>query len=118
MKNTFKITTALSGAVLLVILGFLAKIYLIGEPVDGSQLYCTTSARDTALELRVDTAESAMALRGWKLQRDGNTLSIRARKVLVSPLFSDGTFETVIDLQGIETVLLGGTVIWTDEENL
>ncbi|GFI02575.1 MAG: hypothetical protein HFI44_14895 [Lachnospiraceae bacterium] len=36
---------------------------------------------------------------------------ISARKVLVSPLFTEGTYETLIDLKAIEKVAFEGHVI-------
>jgi len=111
-KKPLKITLLFSAAV---ILGLFIKFYFIGEPVDGAQLCCTVSVNGPSLELQVDSAESAMALRGWKWKQDGNALLISARKVPVSPLFSNGSFRASIDLEGIETISLGGTIIWTRE---
>lgn len=112
-----KIRSLFLGAAFLVILGFLTKLYIIGEPVDGAQLSCTTSVNGKTLELQVDSTESAMALRGIRVEQDGSTLRIRARKVLVSPLFFDGSFRTAIDLSGLKTVAIGGKIIWTDESS-
>lgn len=112
-----KIRSLFLGAAFLVILGFLTKLYIIGEPVDGAQLSCTASVNGKTLELQVDSAESAMALRGIRVEQDGSTLRIRARKVLVSPLFFDGSFRTAIDLSGLKTVAIGGKIIWTDESS-
>lgn len=107
-----KIMTACFAVAIVIALGFAVKLYIIGEPVDGTQLYCITSLEGEVLELQVDSTESAVALRGWRFKRDGNALRISARKVLVSPLFSEGTFATAIDLGGVETVSLGGQVIF------
>lgn len=115
-SKPLNIMLLLLGAALLVTLGILTKLFVIGEPVDGAQLHCDASVNGSTLELRVDTVESAMALRGWNLKQDGNTLQIRARKVLVSPLFSDGSYQASIDLEGIKTISLGGTVIWSAEK--
>ena len=98
----------------LIILGILLKIFVIGEPVDGAQVYCTTSVNDQSLELRISTVESGVALRGWKFEQDGNTMLISARKVLVSPLFDKGDYETIIDLSAIDNISFGGQEIWSN----
>ena len=54
-----------------------------------------------------------MAFQRGRLKREGGTLSISARKVLVSPLFHEGTYETSIDLEPIESVMVGGQTIWS-----
>lgn len=100
------------GAVIVIALGLAVNLYIIGEPADGAQLCCRTSLEGESLKLQVDSVESAVVLRGWRFKRDGNTLWISARKVLVSPLFPEGTFATTIDLDGVETVSLGGQVIF------
>lgn len=115
-RKPLNVTLLLLGAALLATFGILTKLFVIGEPVDGAQLHCTASVSGSSLELRVNTEESAMALRGWSLKQEGNTLQICARKVLVSPLFSDGSYQTSIDLEGIKTISLGGSVIWSDEK--
>lgn len=99
-----------------IILCFAIKLFVIGEPVDGGQLYFTASGDGQTLELQVNPIESAVALRGWRFKKDGGTLSISARKVLVSPIFSAGTFQTSIDLDGVTEVYLGGQRIWPDGE--
>lgn len=103
----------LLGITLIIGLAFLLKLFIIGEPVDGVQVVFVTSANGQSLDLQVDALESAMALRGWKQQQDGSTLYISARKVLASPMFHEGHYETSIDLETIETIILGGKVIWS-----
>lgn len=96
---------------LLIVLGLIIYLYFIGEPIDGAQLSYTTSVEGKTLSLEVHSFESAVALRGWSFEQKGDTLYIHARKVLVSPVFSSGTFQTTIDLEGIETIFLGGQMI-------
>lgn len=88
------------------------KLFIVGEPVDYVQVYCSAAVSGQELKLRIESVESAAALRGWKFEQDGETLSISARKVLVSPLFKKGSYETLIDLEAIEKVTFGGHVIW------
>lgn len=104
----------LLGIALIIGLAFLLNLFIIGEPVDGVQIVFVTSANGQSLDLQVDALESAMALRGWKQQQDGSTLYISARKVLASPMFHEGHYETSINLETIETIILGGKVIWSE----
>ncbi len=62
------------------LLGFAANFFLIGEPVDGEQLCCTVSQENPNLEMQVGTAESGMALRGWKRRQEGKTCTSRPAK--------------------------------------
>ena len=95
-----------------VILYVLCDLYIIGEPIDGIQMRCVSSVNDETLELRVDALESAVALRNWRFKETDGTLFISARKVLVSPLFTEGSYQTSVDLEGIDRVVLGGELIW------
>ena len=70
------------------------------------------------LKLQVENnRDSAMAFQRGRLKREGGTLSISARKVLVSALVSDGAFQTTIDLDGVTEIYLGGLKIWTDNDS-
>ena len=94
---------------------FALSLFVRGEPADGAQLHWTASQEGQTLHLRVDAVEPAVALRGWTLEQEGGVLSIRARKVPVSPLFPSGTFQTSIDLEGVTGVYLGGQKIWPED---
>ena len=97
---------------LLLALAIPVKLFLIGEPVDGEQLGVLMQEEGTTLTLNIATPASAIALRGWKYHQDGSTLYIRARKVLVSPLFRDGTYQTTIDTTLLTQIYLGSKRIW------
>lgn len=112
MKRKSFICTIISIFVMISLI-ILLSLFVIGEPIDGKQLYCTTSLNGQTLKLRVEPVESGVALRGWKFRKDNNILYISARKVLVSPLFHEGTYETSIDLEPIESVMVGGQTIWS-----
>lgn len=94
---------------------FLVNLFVIGEPVDGKQMLTTAIVNDSKLELQASAEGSAVALKGWKYEKEGTDLFISARKVPVSPLFSEGTYRDSIDLNGLECVYLGGQVIWEKE---
>lgn len=60
----------------------------------------------------MELVDSGIALRDWKIEKNGDTINIKVRKVLVSPIYNDGSYETKIDLEGINKVILGGRTIW------
>lgn len=110
-----RIVLILAGVLLAGTLGVLANLFLIGEPVDGEQLICTVSLEGPNLCVQVETAESGMALRGWKQRQEGGSLSLTARKVPVSSFFSEGSHTFVVGTQSIDRVLVGGKVVWEKE---
>lgn len=97
-------------------LGFMLKFFVIGEPVDGEQIYFTISENGRELELQIDTVESAMALRGWKYRQDDGILYISARKVPVSLFYDEGRYKTTINTEMIETIILGNKTIWSNSK--
>ncbi len=114
MNNNYKKRVVVIILILLAVcLGLIAKLFIIGEPVSGEQVYCTTYVNGQKLELQVDTIESSVALICWKYNQYDSTLYISARKVLVSPLFNEGHYKTYIDIEMIENIVLGGKTIWS-----
>lgn len=114
MKNYYKKSVMITTGLLLIIcLGFIAKLFIIGELVAGEQVYCTASVNGGKLKLQAETTESAAALWGWKYNYDGKTLYISARKVPVSPLFNEGRYETSINIEMIDNIILGGKKVWS-----
>lgn len=106
---------AVFGLLVLLTAGFAAKLFWIGEPVDGAQLHCTTSSDGQALTLNASVEDSAMALRDLRSHREGDILLVSVRKVLVSPFYSRDSIQAKLDLEGIQQVQLGGQTVWTAE---
>ena len=98
-----------------IILCISLNLFVTGEPIDGEQLAYNIMQNNSTLELQVSAKESAVALRGWKFEQEGNNVFISAKKVLVSFLFSSGQYQTSIDIDGIENVYLGGQMIWNSK---
>lgn len=114
-KNRYKkAAIAAAGLLLAAVSGVAANFYLIGEPIDGKQVYCTASVNGTNLNLQVETAEPGAALRGFAYKNDGSTLYISARKVPVSPLFPRGPYEISVDITRTEKVLFGNRAVWPE----
>lgn len=110
-KKAAVIAGVLLGLGILLFVGYIA-LFFIGSPLDGNQVSCETVLTGEALTLRINTAESAAAFRGWKQTLRHRTLYIDARKVLVSKFASSGAYETVVDVKDIDRVILGGKLIW------
>ena len=91
------------------------KLFLIGDPVDGAQVHYSITEDGDSLRLNVATSSSAIAFRSWKFHQEGSRLYISCRKVLVSPLFSSGTYDSTIDTLKLDQLYLGGKLIWTAE---
>ncbi len=99
----------------LIIAGVAVDLFLIGEPVDGAQVYCTAEEADGILTLTVSTPESGVAFRGWKVRRDGGTVSVSLGKVQVSPFYSSGVEKLDIELEDAKEVYFGGKLVWEAE---
>ena len=112
-----KVKHILAVIVLLALLmaGFAAKLFWIGEPVDGVQLHCSTSVEGQTLTLNASVEDSAMALRDLQSHREGDIWLVSARKVLVSPFCSSDSIQTTLNLEGIQQVRLGGQIVWIAE---
>lgn len=112
MKKKIGVGIAALGIIILCIL---LKLFVIGEPVDGAQLAYSITQNDATLELQVSATESAVALKGWKIEQEGNNVFISTKKVPVSFLFSSGQYQTSINIDEIENVYLGGQIIWSSK---
>ena len=99
--------------VLVLLLGFAAKSFLIGQPVDGSTLICNVEETDNQLTIYAYATESAAAFTDAQCRQEGTTLYITFNKVLPSPLHTNG--ETCIYLEkcDLTDVFLCGEHIWS-----
>lgn len=79
MKKKIRIGITALGIIILCIL---LKLFVIGEPVDGAQLAYNITQNDATLELQVSATESAVALKGWRIEQEGNNVFISTKKYL------------------------------------
>ena len=98
--------------ILLLSLSITAKLFLIGQPVDGSTVNCSVRADDHQVDLLVTTPESAIGFTDFQLHQENTTLYIDFRKVLTSPLH-DGEQSLYIEICDLTQIVLGGKVVWT-----
>lgn len=102
--------------VTLLVAGFTAaKLFIIGEPVDGNCLAVTAEAHDGQLDIYMQVTDSAMAISNLQYRYEGTILYITPWKVLSSPLNSDGDKFLYYELTDETEVWVGGRLIWKAE---
>lgn len=107
-----KVLLFLMAAVFIIFLGIGAKLFLIGEPVDGSTVICDVREDDHQVDIFVTTPASAIGFTDARLRQEGTTLYITFRKVLVSSLYDSGQKSIYIEKCDLTRIVLGGKVIW------
>ena len=115
-RSRRRITLAVLATLLALLLGFAAKVFVIGESLGPTGVTVAAQRMDDILRFKVSSAVSGNAFRGWTVENRDGVVSITARSVLVSPLFRDGTGTVEIPLEGVTEVWLGqagtGWMIW------
>ena len=103
-------------AVLLVIaLGIGAKLFIIGEPVDGNTIMIEVEDLENQINIHIATPASAIAFSDVNFRHEGTVLHITVREVLVSSLHNSGTKSIYVEKVDETEVWLGGKLIWTSE---
>ena len=106
-----------AGCLLLLILAasIAAQVFLIGDPVDGNTVTMDVTEDGNIVYIHIMTVDSAMAYCGERRHREGSTLSITLRKVLVSPVHDSGYHIAAVDTNGLSKILVGGRQVWPTE---
>ena len=99
----------------ILILTVSVKLFLIGQPVDGSTVNCNVRESENQVDIYVTTPEAAVGFTDFRLHQEGTTLYIDFRKVLTSPLY-DCDRSIYIEKCDLTKIILGGEVIWTLHE--
>lgn len=114
-RNRRRVATAVLCTALVLLASFAAKLFIIGTPAQEGELIAVSSQEENGvLRLSISTPYSATAYRGWTVDTTDGVAVIRARSVLVSPLFSDGGGTVEVPLEGIREVRLCGRIVWQD----
>ena len=117
-----RVAAAILCTVLVLLLGFAAKIFVIGEPLGPTGVTVAAQRMDDILRVKVSSAVSGNAFRGWTVENRDGVVSITARSVLVSPLFRDGTGTVEVPLEGVTEIWLGeageGRMIWQEDTGI
>lgn len=121
-RSRRRVAAAILCTVLVLLLGFAAKIFVIGEPLGPAGAAVSAQREDDVLRVQVSSAVSGNAFWDWTVKNQDGVVSITARSVLVSPLFRDGTGTVEVPLEGVTEVWLGeageGRMIWQDDTEI
>ena len=117
-RNQKRVAAAILCTVLVLLLGFAAKIFVIGTPLDPGGVAVDTQEEGGVLQVGISSLGSGNAFHGWKVQDEDGIVTITARSVLVSPLFRDGGGTVEVPLEGVTEIWLGeageGRLVWQE----
>lgn len=117
-RSRRRVAAAILCTVLVLLLGFAAKIFVIGEPLDPDGVAVDTQEEGGALQVGISSLGSGNAFRDWTVDNQDGVVVITARSVLVSPLFRDGTGTVEVPLEGVTEIWLGqageGRLVWQE----
>lgn len=111
-----KVVLAVLCTIAVIVLGIVAKVFVIGESADPEGLAVQTQElrQNNILRLDITTPWSGTAYHSWKVETNEGVVNIRARQVLVNPLFSGGSAQLDIPMDGVKEIYLCGRLIWQD----
>ena len=117
-RSRRRVAAAILCTVLVLLLGFAAKIFVIGTPLNPGGVAVDTQEEGGALQVGISSLASGNAFRGWTVENRDGVVSITARSVLVSPLFRDGGGTVEVPMEGVTEIWLGeagqGRIIWQE----
>ncbi len=122
-KNVNKIRKAVLwtvGSLLAAFVLFIfTMIFIVGNPVNGYTDRPAVTEKDGTLYLEFHNPNSAYSYAHWKTHYTGNAdgkgdISISARNVLSSPIYSSGDRIIELDLTDISSVSFKGFLLWKD----
>ena len=121
-RSRRRVAAAILCTVLVLLLGFAAKIFVIGEPLDPDGVAVSAQESDDVLQVQISSYGSGNAFHSWTAENQDGVVVIIARSVLVSPLFRDGTGTVEVPLEGVTEIWLGqageGRMIWQDDTEI
>ena len=117
-RSRRRVAAAILCTVLVLLLGFAAKIFVIGEPLDPDGVAVSSQESDDVLQVQISSYGSGNAFHSWTAENQDGVVVITARSVLVSPLFRDGTGTVEVPLEGVTEIWLGeageGRLVWQE----
>ena len=120
--TVFLFRSRVNGQLHQLLLGFAAKIFVIGEPLDPDGVAVSSQESDDVLQVQISSYGSGNAFHSWTAENQDGVVSITARSVLVSPLFRDGTGTVEVPLEGVTEIWLGeageGRMIWQEDTGI
>ena len=118
-----RVMMAVLVTLLVLMVGFAAKVFVIGDPLDPAGVMVTSFRQeDDSVQVSLSSTASGNAFRGWMVDNRDGVVSITARSVLVSPLFRDGTGTVELPLEGVTEIWLGeageGRLVWQEDTEI
>lgn len=118
-RSRRRVAAAILCTVLVLLLGFAAKIFVIGEPLDPDGVAVSGFVQgDGVLQVSLSSTASGNAFHSWTAENQDGVVSITARSVLVSPLFRDGGGTVEVPMEGVTEIWLGqageGRLVWQE----
>lgn len=117
-RSRRRVAAAILCTVLVLLLGFAAKIFVIGTPLNPGGVAVDTQEEGGALQVGISSLGSGNAFRDWTAENQDGVVSITARSVLVSPLFRDGGGTVEVPMEGVTEIWLGqageGRLVWQE----
>ena len=117
-RSRRRVAAAILCTVLVLLLGFAAKIFVICTPLNPGGVAVDTQEEGGVLQVGISSLGSGNAFRDWTVDNQDGVVSITGRSVLVSPLFRDGTGTVEVPLEGVTEVWLGeageGRLVWQE----
>ena len=121
-RSRRRVAAAILCTVLVLLLGFAAKIFVIGTPLNPGGVAVDTQEEGGALQVGINSLGSGNAFRDWTVDNQDGVVVITARSVLVSPLFRDGGGTVEVPMEGVTEIWLGeagqGRIIWQDDTEI
>lgn len=117
--NWKRIAAAVAVTAVVLVAALALKVFVIGTPLQAQSVAVIVAEvhPDNSLYLSLSSTGSGNAFHGWKTETVDGVVSIYARDVLVSPLFSKGQAELSVPLNFVREVWLGGTsgrLLWAE----
>ena len=113
-----RVALAVLGTLAVLMIGFAAKVFVIGSPLDPDGVAVDTQEEGGVLQVGISSLGSGNAFHGWTVEEADGVAVVTARSVLVSPLFRDGTGTVEVPLEGVTEVWLGeageGRLVWQE----
>ena len=117
-RSRRRVAAAILCTVLVLLLGFAAKIFVIGEPLDPDGVAVSSQESDDVLQVQISSYGSGNAFHSWTAENQDGVVVITARSVLVSPLFRDGGGTVEVPMEGVTEIWLGqageGRLVWQE----
>ena len=121
-RSRRRVAAAILCTVLVLLLGFAAKIFVIGEPLGPTGVTVAAQRMDDVLRVKVSSAVSGNAFWDWTVENQDGVVSITARSVLPSFLYHTDGGTRSFSSKGVTEIWLGevgeGRLIWQEDTEI